>query len=106
MGFNRSIRGEMNQRAFEVPAAVNLAHLLKNVGHPDADKLRIEVLRRLENPGWADLDGVMLPMPYSSEAVARSLSLGEAVRTGSPEPFVATLRTQAQRALVGSISPD
>lgn len=75
-----------------VPAATNLGALVASAPD-DALARQLRSLRdgQLAAAGWAELDGPTLPLGYGELAVARSLALQAAVRSGDPRPFAQAL---------------
>jgi hypothetical protein len=68
-----------------VPAAVNLAALANAAGDPRLQRVTSdELTRRLQAAEFPSLDGPVLPFGFSAPAVAHSLALQAAVRTGEP----------------------
>lgn len=76
-----------------VPAAANLLALAGTTGNDDlVQRARSEFERRLAEPAWRDLDGLVLPFGFSAQAVDRSLALQQAVRLDSPRLLADALR--------------
>ena len=75
-----------------VPAVFNLTYLYAACEHPQTASLRREALLRLEQPSFADLDGLMLPLGFQAETIGRSLALAEAVRHLEPQHLAAAVR--------------
>ena len=75
-----------------VPAAANLCALADTTRDTGLiASARNEFERRLTGPRWADVDGLVLPLGFSSQAVDRSLAMQAAVRAGTPSAFAQTL---------------
>lgn len=76
-----------------LPAAVNLDAIARLSGDRSLERAtRDERERRIgAGPTWSDVDGTMLPLGFGDDAIDRSLALQEAVRRGTPTPFVQRL---------------
>ncbi|MCC6672296.1 MAG: glycosyltransferase family 1 protein [Planctomycetes bacterium] len=87
------LRDALRRAPTHLPSALNLAWLLQRGGDPcGAARLRAASLGlAAARPGWADVDGPLLPFGFTTESIARAHALRDAVLAGDPRLLLVAL---------------